>query len=113
MNPRLFKMEIFVPESHLDAVRQALVSADAGHIGKYDCCMSYSRVTGCWRPLEGTNPYIGETGELCEQPELKIEVTVTEPCLMRTLKAVKAVHPYEEPVINVIPLYMTGLDCPC
>ena len=26
-----------------------------------------------------------------------------------TVAAVKAVHPYEEPVINVIPLYQTGL----
>ena len=27
----------------------------------------------------------------------------------RVAAAVKAVHPYEEPVINVIPLYRTGL----
>ena len=27
-----------------------------------------------------------------------------------TVAAVKAVHPYEEPVINVIPLWGTGLD---
>ena len=26
------------------------------------------------------------------------------------LAAVKKIHPYEEPVINVIPLYMTGMD---
>ena len=27
------KLEIFVPESHLEAVRAALLSVDAGHIG--------------------------------------------------------------------------------
>ena len=39
------KLEIFVPESHLEAVRQALASVDAGHIGQYDGCLSWSPVT--------------------------------------------------------------------
>ena len=54
------KLEIFVPESHLEAIEKALWSVDAGHIGKYDHCLSYSPVTGCWRPLPGTTPYLGE-----------------------------------------------------
>ena len=29
--------------------------------------------------------------------------------LKETLAAVKEVHPYEEPVINVIPLYQVGI----
>ena len=62
------KLEIFVPESHLEAVRKALRETDAGHIGKYDSCLSYSPVTSCWRPLEGTNPYLGSVGEVCTAP---------------------------------------------
>ncbi|MDR3766264.1 MAG: cytochrome C biogenesis protein, partial [Butyricicoccus sp.] len=46
---------------------------------------------------------------LCTQPELKVEVTCRRERLAQTLEAVKAVHPYEEPVINVIPLYQVGL----
>ena len=94
------KLEIYLPESHLEAVQQALWSVDAGHIGRYDCCLSYSPVIGAWRPLAGTAPYLGRMGEVCHAPELKVEVT---------LAAVKRAHPYEEPVINVIPLYRTGL----
>ncbi len=45
----------------------------------------------------------------CSQPELKVEVTVKGERLDETIAAVKAVHPYEEPVINVIELYRTGL----
>ena len=104
-----YKMEIFLPVSHLDAIRRALQEADAGHIGNYDSCMSYSRVIGCWRPLAGTNPYIGREGELSEEEEWKVEVTVDGDRLEETLRAVKAAHPYEEPVINVIALYRTGL----
>ena len=34
------KLEIFIPESHLEALRAALQSVDAGHIGAYDGCLS-------------------------------------------------------------------------
>ena len=102
------KLEIFIPESHLAALQKALQAVDAGHIGKYDGCLSYSRVTGCWRPLEGTNPYIGRENEISEEPEIKVEVTCRTERVDQTVHAVKAVHPYEEPVINVIPLYRTG-----
>ena len=103
------KLEIFIPPSHLEPLRKALRRADAGHIGRYDSCLSYSPVTSCWRPLPGTAPYLGRVGELCTAPELKVEITCRVRDLERTVAAVKAVHPYEEPVINAIPLLSTGL----
>lgn len=109
MDNRFFKIEIFIPETHFSELRRALQSVDAGHIGNYDCCLSYSKVIGSWRPLSGTAPFIGEEGVISEEEELKVEVTVKEARLQETLLAVKAVHPYEEPVINVIELYRTGL----
>lgn len=104
------KLEIFIPESHLSALRKALQSVDAGHIGNYDSCMSYSPVTSCWRPLPGSTPFIGSCNEISTETELKVEVTCLTARVRETLAAVKKVHPYEEPVINVIPLYMTGMD---
>lgn len=104
------KLEIFLPESHLPALQEALRSVDAGHIGNYDSCLSFHPVMGAWRPLEGTNPYLGEAGEVSCEPEIKVEVTIRTERLTETLRAVKAVHPYEEPVINAIPLLATGLD---
>ena len=56
------KLEIFIPESHLEALRAALAAVDAGHIGAYDGCLSYAPVTSCWRPLPGTAPYLGRVG---------------------------------------------------
>ena len=103
------KLEIFLPEDHLPSLRQALQKVDAGHIGQYDSCLSYTPVTSCWRPLAGTHPYLGRVGELCTQPEIKVEVTCLTHNLEPTLTAIKAVHPYEEPVINVIPLLAVGL----
>ena len=106
---RYFKLEIFIPESHFAELRRALQSVDAGHIGNYDCCLSYSKVIGTWRPLAGTDPFIGRENEISEEEELKVEVTVSGEILDAAVEAVKAVHPYEEPVINVIELYRTGL----
>lgn len=103
------KIEIFIPETHLEILKETLRSCGAGHIGQYDSCMSYSRVTGTWRPLEGTNPYSGEHGLVSEEEEIKAEVTCRLEDLDMIIEAVKRIHPYEEPVINAIPLLRTGL----
>lgn len=103
------KLEIFIPETHFPVLQKALQDVDAGHIGNYDSCLSYSHVMGTWRPLDGTHPYIGEEGEISCEPELKVEVTIRAENLKETIAAVKAVHPYEEPVINAIPLIGLGI----
>ena len=109
MESEFCKLEIFLPESHLEAVQQALWSVDAGHIGQYDRCLSWSRVNSCWRPLAGTDPYLGQPGQLCRAEEIKIEVCCLAARLDETHAAIKSAHPYEEPVINVLPLLKTGL----
>jgi len=100
----MVKMEIFIPASHMELLREALRSAGAGAFGNYDSTLCYSPVKGCWRPLPGANPYNGEIGVLCEADEYKVEVCCLSEKLEQVINAVKAVHPYEEPVINVIPL---------
>lgn len=103
------KLEIFIPESHLNSLREVLIQCDAGHIGNYDACMSYSHVIGTWRPLKGTKPYIGTEGTISEEPEIKAEVTCKVSVLDEVIESVKRIHPYEEPVINVIPLMRVGI----
>ena len=110
MDIEYLKLEIFIPETHLGVLQAALQKVDAGHIGNYDSCISYSRVTSTWRPLPGSSPYIGTKGKISHEQELKVEVTIRAGRLDDTLEAVKDVHPYEEPVINVIPLWGTGVD---
>lgn len=101
----MFKLEIYIPESHFKDLQIALQKAGAGCMGNYDACMSYTRVKGLWRPLNGANPYIGEIGAICEEDELKVEVNVEKDKLKQTIQAIRAIHPYEEPLINVIRLY--------
>lgn len=104
------KVEIFIPKSHLPALEEALRRVDAGHIWKYDSCLSYAPVTGTWRPIAGSHPYSGKEGTVSREEELKVEVTIRKDRWEETKAAIKKVHPYEEPVINAIPLYGTGQD---
>ena len=102
------KLETFVPEEALESVLAALREAGAGRVGEgpYDSCAATSQVTGHWRPLPGAHPYEGVVGELASEPEIKIEVTVAAELAEAAVSAVRAAHPYEEPVIYAIPLLL-------
>jgi hypothetical protein len=98
------KLEIFIPGEHVPALGDALAAAGAGVIGNYDHCLSYAPVRGSWRPLPGADPYQGEIGRLYTGEEMRVEVNCPREIVPQALRAIRAVHPYEEPVINVIPL---------
>lgn len=98
------KLEIFVPESHLTVLRSALQAVGAGRLGNYDSCLACSKVTGSWRPLHGSHPYLGTENEVSEAEEIKVEVNIRAGDLERTLNAIYEAHPYEEPLVNVIPI---------
>jgi uncharacterized protein (TIGR00730 family) len=102
------KIEIYIPKTHLALLQDTLRSADAGHIGNYDSCLSFSEATGCWRALPGSSPYEGEFNTICEAVEYKVEVICLKSRAEETIRAIKEIHPYEVPVINAIPLFKTG-----
>ena len=52
--------------------------------------------------------YERKAGEISCEPEIKAEVTVFKEKVDETIEAIKKVHPYEEPVINVIPIWRTS-----
>lgn len=105
MNPiPFFKLEIFAPQESVDEILEALAKTHSGEIGLYDHCATVIPVQGFWRPLEGAKPALGNPGELFSGSEVKIEVNCREEYLIEAVQAVRDVHPYEEPVINILPL---------
>lgn len=91
------KLQIFIPETHLKNLQETLTEYGAGHIGKYDSCLSYSYVKGTWRPLESAKPYKGFEGVLSIEDELKVEVTCSYEnldSLDAIIEAVKKIHHY-------------------
>lgn len=99
-----FKLEIFIPEENVEELMETLAAAHAGEIGNYDHCFSVTACTSYFRPLEGADPYLGQIGQMVSTGECKVEVNVREDKVTETIDVIRQVHPYEEPVINVIPL---------
>jgi dinuclear metal center YbgI/SA1388 family protein len=105
LDERLVKLVVFVPETHAEAVRRALSAAGAGHIGRYEACSFSSAGTGRFKPLEGSNPAIGQAGgDLEAVDEIRIEVEVSRWGLSHVLSAVRESHPYEEVAYDVYPV---------
>ena len=98
------KLEIFVPQEHALKLRDELAKVGVGVIGNYDHCVALTAVRGFFRPLLGSNPFEGEEGKISEVAEYKLEVKCKRELVHEALKVTKSVHPYEEPLINVIPL---------
>lgn len=104
MVDRFSKLVIYVPLTHAEKIRQVLGEQGAGHIGKYDFCSFSVKGVGRFRPLKGANPTIGEVGKMEEVEEERIETVCREEEIGKILNAVKKVHPYEEPAIDIYPL---------
>ncbi len=99
-----FKLAVYTPLEHADAVREALAQAGAGHIGHYDFCSFSVRGTGRFRGNAQANPAVGVRHEITAVEEEKIEVIVPERLLKAVLEAVKKVHPYEEIAMDLYKL---------
>ena len=98
------KLEIFAPKDHALKIRDELANIGVGHVGNYDHCVAIHPVMGYFRPLLGANPFDGEIGKITETEEYKIEVNCKRELVDEAIKVIRRVHPYEEPVVNVIPL---------
>lgn len=97
----MFKLCFFVPESHLEPVKEAVFAAGGGRIGDYDSCAWQSLGQGQFRPLEGADPYLGEAGKLERVSEYKVELVCSEDTILAAVAAMKSAHPYEEPAYEV------------
>lgn len=96
----LVKLVTFVPLAQAELVRNALFASDCGVVGNYDSCSYNLRGEGTFRAKEGTHPFCGSVGELHREEEVRIEVILPEFKKNEAIKALLAVHPYEEPVFD-------------
>ncbi len=98
----MYHISFYVPETHAEEVKEGMFTAGAGKIGTYDRCSFEIRGTGQFRPLPGSSPFLGTTGEVERVVELKIEMVCEEYALAATIAALKQHHPYETPAYFVI-----------
>lgn len=93
-----------VPESHAEAVRNAIGDAGAGAIGAYSHCSFSVKGIGRFKPHEGANPFIGSVGALEEVVEERVETMCRRSELPGILLALHRAHPYEVPFVFVTAL---------
>ena len=98
------KLEIFVPEEYAFRIRDELAKIGVGRLGGYDHCVAMVPVRGFFRPLPGSDPFEGEQGKVNEVAEYKVEVNCKRELVDEAIRVIRSVHPYEEPLVNIIPL---------
>lgn len=100
----LLKLTVYVPASHLDAVKDALFAAGAGRVGDYDRCSWQVLGEGQFRALDGAQPFVGAVGEQESVAEYRVEMVLVRSVLTEVVAALKAAHPYETPAFDVVTL---------
>jgi dinuclear metal center YbgI/SA1388 family protein len=103
------KLVVFVPESDLAKVSQALFEAGAGRIGEYSECSFRLAGTGTFRGSDESHPTVGQAGRHEEVAEHRLEVIVPLARISSVVSALRRSHSYEEPAYDVYPL-IAGAD---
>jgi len=98
----VYKINFYVPEAHLETVKEAMFLAGAGRVGNYDRCAWQIKGQGQFRPLEGSEAFLGEVNRLEKVVEYKVELVCCHDCLKAAILALKAAHPYETPAYDVV-----------
>lgn len=100
----MYKLCFYVPATHLDVVKEAVFAVGAGVIGNYDQCCWQTLGQGQFRPLPGSDPFLGNPEKLATVKEWKVEMVCEDHLIGAAVQAMKAAHPYEEPAFDAWPL---------
>lgn len=97
----MYKLVFYVPETHVEAVKTSVFATGAGRIGDYDSCCWQILGQGQFRPLDGSQPYLGERGRIERVSEYRVELVCEDDLIRPALAALRDAHPYEEPAYDV------------
>jgi len=104
--PTVYKVVFFVPEDYKEQVKQAVFDKGAGCYQNYDSCAWETLGTGQFKPLSGSEPFIGKQDIVEHVAEYRVEMLCDEQYIKAVLKALIAAHPYETPAYEVWPVKM-------
>ena len=103
----MYKIVVFIPEAHVQKVKTAMFLEGGGRIGNYDSCSWETCGTGQFRPLKGSNPFLGAQDKVEEVKEYRMEMVCgTKEILKKVIFAMKKAHPYETPSYDVLELIL-------
>ena len=103
-NQNLKSLEVYVPTDFVDTVKEALFAAGAGNIGFYDECSFASFGNGTFRPINGSDPFLGEQDVRENAEEVHLSVLFEAYKEHAIISAMKIAHPYEEVAHKIVTL---------
>lgn len=92
------------PEENVNDVLDAISEAGGGIIGSYTHCAFTTTGLGRFKPDASANPHVGAVGAINQEPEVRIETFCPRARARAVVAAIRGAHPYEEPVIYIVPL---------
>lgn len=92
----LRQLVFYCPSKHMDKVVDELFEIGAGAIGLYDKCSFHVTGKGTFRPLNKSNPYVGDIGKMHTEREERIELVFPSHLESRVVDRLIDVHPYEQ-----------------
>jgi hypothetical protein len=100
----MYQIYVYIPTESIEKVKLAMFEAGAGKIGDYEyCCFEYSG-KGQFKPLAGSQPYVGKLDQVEKVHEIKVEMVCEQKYLQDVISSMKNAHPYEEVAFGVIKL---------
>ncbi|MDC7124857.1 MAG: NGG1p interacting factor NIF3 [Spirochaetales bacterium] len=102
----MYQLIFFAPVGFEEKIKEALFAAGAGKYNDYDKCCWQCLGKGQFRPLEGSEAFIGNTGTLEKVEEYRIEMLCQEQYLKKAIEALKESHPYEEPAYYAVKTFI-------
>jgi len=106
MDPKAYKISVAIPPEYKDKLMDAVNDSMRQMYPGYDRAFSVTETKGTWRSLEGSSPFIGRTGEISIEDELRIDFVICSEDLRKVILAIRNVHPYEEPAIDILPMIL-------
>lgn len=97
----MYQLTFYVPASHLDQVKNALFAAGAGQFNDYDQCAWQTLGQGQFRPLDNSQPFLGQIGKLERVAEYKVEMICADDRIKAAVTALLTTHPYQQPAYTI------------
>lgn len=92
------------PPGAVEKVLDAISAAGGGIIGHYTHCAYTNPGLGRFKPSAEANPHVGAKEQINAVDEVRIETFCERRVAKAVVAAIRRAHPYEEPVIYLIPL---------
>jgi hypothetical protein len=104
MTDQKIMIVVTAPPEAVERILDAISQAGGGIIGHYTHCAFTSMGSGRFKPDDAASPHVGAVGQINIVEEVRIETFCERKIARSVMQAIRAAHPYEEPVIYWIPL---------